>query len=206
MESEFPSNSHSKKESKEEKNIESVVQGEVIQRKKPLGRRFADNFMGGDAKTATSYVIFDVLIPAAKNAVVDGFTEGIERMMFGEVRSTTRRGASRPGGHTPYNLMSGSGLIRQQEQGRQLSRRARSQHNFDEIILATRAEASEVLNRLYQIIEMYDEVSVADLYQLVGVTPVYTDGQHGWIDLTQSGISKVREGYLLNLPRPLPLD
>jgi hypothetical protein len=79
-------------------------------------------------------------------------------------------------------------------------------HDFNEIILATRVEAEEVLDRLFDILNKYQTVSVSDLYELVGITANFTDEKWGWTELRGSQVAKVRNGYLLDLPRPEPLD
>ena len=101
----YPSNSHKKKTPpkaiEEAKKVERVVEGEVIRRKKPLGKRFAELFIGGDAKSVGSYVMFEVLLPAVKDTLADAMSQGVERMLFGEARSTSRRTGRRPGGRGP---------------------------------------------------------------------------------------------------------
>lgn len=191
----------------EEKKIEKVVQGEVVRRKKPLGKRFLDTFVGGDAKTVATYVVMDVLLPAAKDAIADSFSQGIERMLFGEVRSASRRPGRAPGhGYTSYNRFSSPSSATRREDPRSVSRQARAKHDFDEIILATRVEAEEVIERLFDLISNYEAATVADLYELVGITGDYTDNKWGWTDIRGAGITRIRSGYLLDLPRPEPLD
>lgn len=208
MDSEFPSNSKSTSKQTprakdETAKVEKVVTGTVVSRKKPLGRRLKETFVGGDAKGVGEYVVVDVLVPAAKDMIVDGFTQFIERMFYQESRSTLRYGSRyRAGGHTPYNRMSEP---RRREDPRR-DRRARAMHNFDEFILETRAEASEVLDRLHARIDKYGAATVADLYDMLGETGSYTDVKYGWTDLMGSGISRADGGFLLDLPRPEPLD
>lgn len=87
-----------------------------------------------------------------------------------------------------------------------MSRRGRSTHDFDEIILATRVEAEEVVDRLFDLVGRYESASVSDLYSLVGISGNFTDEKWGWTDLRGAGVERVRNGYLLDLPRPEPLD
>lgn len=213
----YPANSKRPKSSQDEtpkdepKRVEKVVQGAVVRRKKPLGKRFADTFLGGDARGVLGYVMMDVLLPAAKDTIADAVSQGIERMLFGESRSTSRRTGSRPGpagyGHVNYNKYhsSSSSMVRREEP-RSVSRRARSSHDFDEIILNTRVEADEVLDQLFNLLDKYEQVSVAELYELVGVQGDYTDAKWGWVDLRGAGVTRIRNGYLLDLPKPEPLD
>ncbi len=217
-ESEFPSNRHKDREAAvrpietEKKKVEQVVQTEVVRRKKPLGKRFIETFVGGDAKSVWGFVALDVLIPAAKDAIADAVSQGVERMIFGEARSTSRRTGRRPGEpYISYNRYSSSSsrrslTPREEPRRPELSRRARASHDFDEIILATRVEADEVVERLYDLVSKYEVATVADLYDLVGITGNYTDDKWGWYDLRGAGVTRVRHGYLLDLPRPEPVD
>lgn len=214
MTAEFPSNRHKDKnelsqtQKSEEKKVQQVVQSEVVRRKKPLGKRFVETFVGGDAKSVWGFVALDVLVPAAKDMFADAVSQGVERMIFGESRSTSRRTGRRPNEpYISYNRYSGGRRSTIDNRPRhELSRRARASHDFDEIILATRVEADEVLDRLFDLVSKYESATVADLYDLVGISGSYTDDKWGWLDLRGAGITRVRNGYLLDLPKPEPLD
>lgn len=216
MTTEFPSNRHKDKETRserskpDEKKVEKIVQTDVVRRKKPIGKKFAETFVGGDAKSVWGFVVLDVLVPAAKDMFADAVSQGVERMIFGEARSSSRRTGRRPNEpYISYNRMSHGSrrLGPPDERSRDvMSRRARAAHDFDEIILATRVEADEVLDRLYDLVSKYESATVADLYDLVGVSGNYTDDKWGWMDLRGAGITRVRNGYLLDLPKPEPLD
>jgi hypothetical protein len=205
----YPTNSHRQKEPKPpaEKKIQQITTGDVVRRKKPLSKRFAETFVGGDARGVWGYIVLDVLVPAAKDTIADAFSQGIERMLFGDSRSPGRR--SRPGGqngYVSYNRYAPTSSIRRDEP-RNLSRRSRASHDFDEIILSSRVEAEEVIDRLFDLISRYDVATVADLYELVGVDSNYTDNKWGWSDIRGTGATRTRGGgYLLDLPRPEPLD
>lgn len=214
MEGEFPSNSKEKRTARpdklEPKKVERIIEGEVIRRKKPLGRRFIEHFVGGDARGVWGFVTADVLIPAAKDAIADAFSQGIERALFGEARSSSRRNGRRPGDgpYTNYGKFSRDPRERDRDRDRErsMSRRARAAHDFDEIILPTRVEAEEVIDRLFDLANKYETATVADLYDLVGIAGNYTDDKWGWSDIRGAGVVRVRNGYLLDLPRPEPLD
>ncbi len=210
----FPSNSRKSRKALEAdptaKKVEKIVEGEVIRRKKPLGKRFTEIFVGGDARSVGMYVLMDVLIPAAKDTLADAMSQGVERMLFGEARSTSRRTGRGPGyspnGYVSYNRYSSSIRRDPREERPALSRRARASHDFDEIILATRHEAEEVIERLFDVVSTYDAATVSDLYEMVGVEGSYTDGKWGWTDIRGAGVTRIKNGYLLDLPRPQPLD
>lgn len=201
---EYPPNSDkSKTPPPEEKKLERVTSEEPIRRNKPLSKRFAGTFIGGDAKTAFNYVVFGVLIPAAKDAIAEAGAQGIERLIFGESRAKSRpKQQADPLGRFNYSGLSRPAAPTTQ---RTLSRRARSMHNFDEIVLQSRVEAEEVVDRLFDVVSKYGSASVSDLYELVGLRPQHTDVNYGWTDLRGAGVARVRNGYLLDLPEPEPL-
>ena len=211
----YPSNSQNERlkreskpqaEAKEEKVVESVVTGKVILKKKTLGRRFLDTFIAGDGHGVWHYVLFEVIVPATKDVIADVVSQGVERMVYGEARSTSRRG-NRPSGSSGYVSYN-----RYSQQSREpatrpnLSRSARSTHSFDQIILETRGEALEVIDRLEDLIERYGEATVADLYGLIDITSQFTDEKWGWTDISRHDIRRVQRGYQLILPRPISLD
>jgi hypothetical protein len=190
----------------EVKNIKRVTSGEPVRRKKSLGKQFKETFVGGDAKTAARYAVFEVLLPAARDMFIDVTTQGLEKLVFGDIR---RRGGSQPPqagptGYVSYNRYAmGS---RQSAPQRVISRRARSQHDFDEIVLTSRVEAEEVIDKLFEVVSRYGTATVADLYELVGLPSSHTDNKWGWSDIRGAGVSRVREGFLLDLPEPQFID
>lgn len=197
---EFPDNSHKSKEEKSEKKVEKVVTGKVIVKKKSLGRRFADTFIGEEIDNVPNYVVNDVLIPAAMNALSDALHGAIEMIIPGG--STNRRRGNKHNYNKPYvsyDKKSYNGR-------REISHKDRARHNFDDIVLETRGEAEEVLSHLVDLIIDYGQASVSDLYDLVDITGEFTDTKWGWTDLGKSSVSRGRDGYFLNLPRPKLLD
>ena len=58
------------------------------------------------------------------------------------------------------------------------------------------------------LLDQYKLVSVADLYDLVGISGDYTDNKYGWTNLRNARVERLRyeDGYILKLPKALPLD
>lgn len=191
----YPANSKKSKEN-QEKRVEKVIEGEVRTRKPSWRDRFSHAFLSEDSNTVVSYVVMEVLIPAAKNMVSDAVSQGIERILFGDSRprSTSRLG------QTNYTRFSDRAARPE------LSRRARATHDFNDVILESRGEAEDVLDRLRDLISQYDVASVNDLYDLVGLTGEFTDDKWGWYDLRSASVRAIRGGYLLNLPRTQPIS
>lgn len=73
-----------------------------------------------------------------------------------------------------------------------------------ELIYETRDDAEKVLNGMSEIIDNYGFVTVADLYDISGLPGAYyTDSIIGWKgSIKESTIKKVRDGYVIDLPKP----
>lgn len=214
--SEFPSNSNKQKvdpvEKPEPKKVVRVTTGTAIIRKKPLGKKFKDLFVGENAKNAVVYVWQEVLVPGGRDLVFDVIRETVERRIYGDNRpmnrSSSRARHNSSNGFVSYNRYSGNNQNRndRRDEPRSMSQRSRAAHNFDEIVLPTRVEAEEVVDRLFDLVSKYESATVADLYDLVGVSGNFTDEKYGWVDIRGAGVSRVSNGYLLDLPKPELLD
>jgi hypothetical protein len=206
--SEFPPNSEASKRTEiKDKNITRVTSGNVVRKKKSLRKQFSETFIAGDVKTAVRYVVFDILLTAARDMAVDAAQGGMEKLIYGDSRRY--RGITRPQsgdlGYVAYNRYSQAMSSRLPSAQRALSRTARARHNFDEIVLDDRSEAEDVIDRLFDLVSRYESATVADLYELVGLSASHTDHKWGWTDLQGAGVSRIRGGYLLDLPEPHPL-
>lgn len=205
----FPPNSAASKAGEKavgDKNIERVTSGEAIRKKKSLRKQLRETFIAGDLKTSVRYVAFDILLPTLRDMLWEAGSGGIEKLIFGESR---RRGStppvSGPTGYVSYNRYSMGGS-RMSSPQRAMSRMARARHDFDEIVLASRVEAEEVIDRLFDLVSRYETATVSDLYELVGIPSSHIDNKWGWSDLRGAGVSRVRDGYMLDLPDPIPLN
>lgn len=208
----FPSNSYStpapkKQESVERKKVQKVVSTPARTRKKPLGKKLAETFTADDTSSVGHYILTDVLIPAAKNMISDAVSQGIERLLFGD-RARPNSGPRNRGNYTAYHTspIRSASTMASAAPRRDISHKARSTHEFGEIILVDRGEAEEVLDGLTTMIKEYDHATVADLYDLVDITGSFTDSKWGWFSMAGSGVRRIREGYILDLPPTEPID
>ena len=195
---EYKGNSHRSKEQNEvvEKKVEQIAKGKT--KKKSEVKKFADTFIAEDITSVKDYILMEVLLPAAKKAISDIVTNGIDMILYGETRSKSKSRESRVS-YTKY-------YDRDRDYERPTRTRGRYGYDYDDIILDTRKEAEEVLDRMDDLIDNYGIVSVADLYDLVGVSGNYTDNKYGWTNLRNADVQRVRDGYLLKLPKALPFD
>lgn len=202
MAEELRPNSHKFREGiAKDKNIEKVVRGKVKTRPKSGARKLTDVFISEDASNVKSYIFMDVLVPAVKKAISDIVRDGIDMILYGD--SGRRKSSS--ASYVSYRDYSRSDRDRDRFRDRDREPRTRSGYNHDDIILETRGEAEEVLTRMDEIIDEYGVVSVGDLYDLIGKSCEYTDNKYGWTNIRNAEPIRVRDGYMLKLPKALPI-
>lgn len=190
-----------KAEPKPEKKIERIVSGEVLVQKKSIGKKFKDVFVEADFRSVMHYVVADVLLPSIRNLIVDASTKGIERMMYGE-SAIRRRNIGGLGSRITYNNPINRGYASSSplRNAPPVAIGPRSRSAREDFILSTREEADAVLEQMIDIIDVYDVVSLGDLYQMIGYPTSHTDEKWGWTNLANAQVRQVREGYLIDFP------
>jgi hypothetical protein len=201
----YPSNSHAdrnkKKAEGERPRPKPVVTGTVTERPRGIFSQVIRDFVQADSRSLAEYVILEVMLPSAKNLVLDMLNKGGERMLYGISRPASRTG--RPTGF--YNYGGVPQASRQADPRPTLSQQARTRHRYDEVVIPTRGEADDVLNGLKELVDLYGSASVSDLYDLLGYTGDFPDTKWGWEDLRRASVRTVRGGYILDLPETVAL-
>lgn len=197
----YKPNSHRFKEEQktdvkeESKKLEKVVNGSVKVRKKS---HLKEALISEDASNIKSYIVIDVLIPAIKKAISDIVKNGIEMLLYGDSgRSNGQR--------SPSSSVSYRDYYDRREDRYRPNPSQRQGRSIDDLVIESRGEAEEVLTRMDELLETYKMVTVADFYDLVGVTCDYTDNNYGWTSLRSAEVVRVRDGYIIKLPRALPI-
>lgn len=199
-------------EESDDERLPSVVEGTVVQRDKPLGRKIRDFIFN---KNVFAHVWGEIVKPSIRDTIFDAGQTAMEYSIYGDTRGGRRPRSGLGGaimGNVAYHQMSSRGPANRPVDPRSRETagptpRAREVHDFREIIIPTRREANEVLAAMDTRIARYQVVTVADLYDLCNVDRNYTDRYWGWTNLQEAKIQSVgRDGFLLDLPRPEPLD
>jgi hypothetical protein len=199
----YQSNSHRSKEGPgtppPEKKVEKIITGSARAKKKSEIGKFSDTFISGDIGSVKSYILADVLIPAIRKAIWDIVTSGLDMVLF--------EGKGHAKKNTASSRVSYQGYFDRETDRRDYRKPgSRTGYSYDDIILETRGEAEDVLSRMEELVSAYGLVSVADLYDLVGFSGNYTDNRYGWADVGAASVVRVRDGYMIKLPRALPLN
>lgn len=197
-----PNSGVSKEKKSQEKHVEQVVDPDAVKtKKKSMGKRVIEAFVGEDIGDVRGYLIFDVLIPAIKNTTSDLITTGLNMVLFGEAKRPER--ISRNGQRSyykSYDSVYSTGRTSASDRS-YASYNRRAAHDFDDLVFRDRSDAEEVLANMADLIEIYGVATVADLYDLIGKTGSYTDRGWGWRKLGNANVRPVRDGYILEMPR-----
>lgn len=199
----YKSNSHKFKEERQEapaeRKVEKIITGSAKPKKKNEIQKFADVFISEDVVNVKSYILLDVLVPAIKKAISDIVTNGIDMVLYGETGHTKKNSTASKISYRNY-------YDKSSDRRDFTSSRTKPGYSYDDIVLDNRGEAEDVLSRMDELISTYGLVSVADLYDLVGITGNYTDNKYGWTDIRSASTVRVRDGYMIKLPKALPLN
>lgn len=193
----YQSNSHKSKELVEEqpveekKKIEKVITGSVKTKKKSGMSKLFKNIVSDDARDIKTYLMGDIIVPTIKKTISDT----VDMILFGGSKRN-KSSVSRVSYRSFYD----------EPRTRDVRDSAPAiGYSYDDIILSSRGDAEEVLSQLNDMIDTYSIASVADLFDLVGITGNYTDNKYGWTNLRNADVIRTRDGYMLKLPRPCPI-
>lgn len=208
---EFKPNSHkSKVESRENHRVNKVVSGKPTIRENQTGlRAVKDAFIKEDAPAIRHYLIFDILIPAAKKTILELITNGTRATLYGSKGGYDNR-SSVPGGKVLYSKYYEDQPNRHYEEPR------RSRISYDDILIPTAGEAQLVVDGMRQAIYEYQVVSVLDYFDMTNMRE-YCDpvqDRYGWkslpdeipiepVEVQINGIPEIR--YWIKLPKPRPI-
>lgn len=200
----LPDNSFSAREAKPkaeqpEKKFDKVTTGEVRTKKKSEVKKIFRSLVPEDITSFRAEARQDVLIPAIKRVLFEIFS-----LFFLGDRGAAESRRNRSRSSVSYRDYYQDPRDDRRDRGRP---RMVGMYEYDDVIFPTRGDAEIVLEELEAAIEMYGQVSVADLYDLAGVTcNTYTANRYGWEDLRNARVVSTRDGYIIQLPRTVQIS
>ena len=200
----YPSNSHKSREQRTEDipKAQPIVKSGVKRQNKSLGRRLADTLVADSADNIFDYVIWDILVPAAKDTLANTGKTIIDMALYGERRRPNNVVRDHQSSYVAYNRSYDSPQRDTRSPNSPRQTRVATSYVSDDIILDSRTDAEDVLEQMQDAIEQYGDVSVAYLYQLVGMPSQRMDNYYGWSNLRDARVvSAAGGGWMLDLPR-----
>ena len=198
------SHSYSEKETEEHPVLDPVVTDKRSKRTGFLGRVGKNLISGGEnfKENFTESVIFDFLIPTAKDMMVNIVDMAIDLIVYGEAGSSGKsyRTKSYKRSYDEYYDR------KRKHTTTQTKVFERSLSRFEEVPIEDYQEAKRALNDLKDAVTEYGRVTVSNYCQVRQIEDEFTDNNYGWRNLDSAHVSRVPNGWILNLPTPVALD
>lgn len=205
-EPQYTPNSHKYKEEQkvaaaEEKRVTKVVKSPAKTKTNEV-RKLADIFISEDISNVKNYIFMDVIVPAVKKAIYDVVTNGIDMFLYGgSSKGKTGSNGSKVSYRNYYERKDTNSGYRGSENVKNTE-----SFNYEDIVFVNRGEAEAAKQQMQDVIERYGVVTVADLYDMADMTAPYTSQKYGWMNVSSAEAIRVRDGYMLKLPRAVPID
>lgn len=183
----------------EQKPAAKIVTGPVKIKKQSEFQKAISSVIVSDLRTIGAYFLKEKLIPMVKKLVFEGGSDALHMALYGEA---SRSKSSSGGSKISYN-----GYYKSEENKPVAATAGRDDlFEYERIVIQHRGDAEAVLDDLTEAIDHGYLVSVADLYEKLGVTKPHTAHKYGWSDLSTARIVHTTDGYILKMPRPKPFD
>lgn len=205
MENIAPNSYKYKAEQAKEKAKPVVKKSQVVSTKKPLGNKVKSAVFAEDVKDIGGWLIWDTIIPGLKNL----FLDMIEMALLGKVDDRRRDRRSRTDYRGVYDRGS---RYSYRDSGRRRSVRDRDRErdeperdddvDYANIILKHRDDADDVVHEMKQRIRKDGAVTIGDLFDMIDVAGEYTDNDWGWDDERDIKVTKVSNGWLIDVAKP----
>ena len=202
----YPSAATNSKESRPEGK--SVVRGHV-KKKSSIFKSVRDEFISEDAPSIGSYLLYDILLPALKDLVLD-ISHGAIDTAFGGDGRYRRSGSRHAGGssYISYNRYYDERDRRRRDRDEERYESRRRNRDFEDFVFEYRSDAEDVLDRMCDYLEKFGDVPVSYFYDLCGETVPgdWTKDDWGWTNLAGARVRGAgRKGYIIDLPKVRPI-
>lgn len=201
----YPNNSDAYPKKKEERNLPALeLKGNVQTRKSGL-RKIKDEFISEDAPSVGNYILYDVLVPALRDLLLDILHGSID-VAFGGSTGGYRRTSSRSRNDRSYvsydRMYDGRRTSVDRRSERRIHDRIDDDFEFD-----YKEDADDVLDWLCDIIDDEGKVSVAVLYDICRKTVPhdFVKEDWGWTNLSSAKVKPWRGKYYIEFPRVRPI-
>lgn len=204
MDNRYPSNSDRSEQQtpnnatvnyQEHRVKESVVNGEA-QRKEKSTFDYVREFFGiAECKSFRDYV-------SALSDMTNRVYGAIDTLLGNRRYQNT----TVPGARVSYSSYYQGPSTQQNVPGNQ-TRPNPSAYGPGGIIFDMRADAEIVLAKMFELLSLYQNVSVGDMYDLAGLSSpnAYSDFKYGWRDLNSARVVPFGSKWTISLPDVIPL-
>lgn len=196
---------------------QAITEGKVVEKSKL--QKAASIFFEEDMDSIKDSIVDDYIKPRAKDFLrdsirkvkeylVENITAAAEIFFFGKTDKANRKGTYNGQKVNYVSYYGNDGGYSYYGNNRNANTARDPVTSIRRVSIPSFGKAEAVLTELIAIARKYNAATTADYYQLVGVTPSKEDFNFGWFDFV--GVQVIYDsssgGYILTLPKPVPLD
>lgn len=189
------------------KKAEPVIPKGTAQRvKRPASKRFMNFVIAENPKELAKDVGRNLVVPRLKASFEEAFNSFLAGLLWNNAAQRPGNGIVRGTVLNPNQTVYG-GVVNGGVSPQQLAAAAvpTRPSGYQDVKVPTQQFAEALLARLYQDLNEYRMVSIADLYEAANMPTEPQDHKMGWYSLEGAHIEIVRDGFVLALPRPIRL-
>lgn len=188
-----------KEVSQDTKKIDYTAPKGKVTLKKSKMNSLGKSVIQGSITDAITLAFTELIIPAGRDLLFNVVTSVSQTLIYGESEPpSTSNGVNR----IPYSSISNYNRV-----GRPTSRVQKiRQRPEDGFIFERKSDADTIIEELREACDSFGVVTVQALYEICDKTAPYTANKYGWMNLDDARVERTRDGYVLKLPRSMPLD
>lgn len=176
----------------------TALKGKVTLKKSKMDS-LGKSVIQGSITDAIANAITDLIIPAGRDLLFNVVTSVSQTLIYGE--------SDQPSVSNRVNRIPYSSISNYNRMGRPTSHVQKvRQLPEDGFIFERKSDADAALEHLHEACDTFGVVSVQALYEICEQTAPYTANKYGWMNLDDARVERTRGGYILKLPRSMPLD
>lgn len=172
------------------------LKGKVTVKKKSLKDRFFKNLINEDAGSIGDYIIDELIFPTLMAGINSVITGASNKIFGGGTIRGGNSGTKSNATYVDYRAVSNSPRV------------VTSANRYDvkRFLFSERKDAEDIKDQLCALIESnYQAASVGDLYDFLGEDTQSTDWNYGWKSTKGISVKYTSEGYILDMPNPIPI-
>lgn len=190
----------------EQKKHDPVIpKGSAEKVQRPAGKRLMGFLIAENPKELAKDVGRNLVVPRLKSSFEEAFNSLLAGLLWGNGARPGNgivRGTVLNPNQTVYGGVVNGGVSPQQLAAAAMPVRPAG---YQDLKVPTQQFAEALLARLYQDLNEYRMVSIADLYEAANLPTEPQDHKQGWYSLEGAHVEIVRDGFVLALPRPTRL-
>ena len=206
----YPSNTLKERNKQVQKKEKPELKCVVTGKSKPVPQSiWSKVFVGikpASGQTMKSFIFDEIVTPLIQRAVVEGVTGAINYLVKGDAYADRKATSSFGKSYINYNGISSGKPTG--SNGQYVYSGKNSGMDIENVWFESRVDAQRVLDEMMGVIAQYDILTVNGFYDLIGRTSLIdpSNEKFGWSDLRNAYITGARGGWIIHLPRPMPID